>query len=110
MELQKPHVVQGDTASIYAGESTLTDSGQNTAMVEKVIHFLWDGNTILHEWEEDAASSKKPPQKIDYQADYVMKLSEKKMQEAKEKMPRENWHRIVSLHGFFRMISYPEPR
>ncbi len=30
MELQKPHVVQGDTASIYEGENTLTDSGQNS--------------------------------------------------------------------------------
>ena len=85
MELQKPHVVQGDTASIYEGESTLTDSGQNTAMIEKVIHFLWDGNTIFHEWEENAAGSKKPQQKIDYQANYVVKLAEKKMQGAKEK-------------------------
>lgn len=33
--------MQGDTASIYAGESTLTDSGQNVTMVEKVIHFLY---------------------------------------------------------------------
>ena len=85
MELQKNHVVQGDNSSIYAGESTLTDSGQNTAMVDKVIRFLWDGNTLLHEWEDDATGSKKPQQKIDYQADYVVKLSEKKMQEAKEK-------------------------
>ncbi len=85
MELQKPHVVQGNTASIYDGETTLTDSVQSAAMVEKMIRFLWDGNTILHEWEDDATSSKKPQQKIDYQADYVAKLSEKKMQEAKEK-------------------------
>ena len=78
-------MVQGDNSSIYAGESTLTDSGQNTAMVDKVIRFLWDGNTLLHEWEDDATGSKKPQQKIDYQADYVLKLSEKRMQEAKEK-------------------------
>ena len=84
-ELQKPHVVQGDTSSIYAGEMVLTNSGQNAMMIEKVIRFLWDGNTILHEWEEDADNRIKPHQRIDYQADYVAKLSEKKKQEAKEK-------------------------
>ncbi|MBQ3163107.1 MAG: AHH domain-containing protein [Lachnospiraceae bacterium] len=83
-ELQKPHVVRGDTVSIYAGESTLTDNRQNGTVVEKVIHFLWDGNTILHEWVDDANSSKKPHQKIDFQADYVTELSEKKEQAAKE--------------------------
>ena len=84
-ELQKPHVVQGDNSSIYAGETTLSDAGHNATVVEKVIRFLWDGNTILHEWEDDANSSKKPHQKIDFQADYVVKLSEKQKQEAKEK-------------------------
>lgn len=85
MELQNPHVVQGDITSVYAREFTLTDSGQNVTVVEKVICFLWDGNTIGSEWEDDATSSKKPQPKIDYQADYVVKLSEKKIQEAKEK-------------------------
>ena len=51
-----------------------------------MIRFLWDGNTILHEWEDDATSSKKPQQKIDYQADYVVKLSERKSEEAKAKV------------------------
>ncbi|MBQ3164165.1 MAG: hypothetical protein IJC02_06475, partial [Lachnospiraceae bacterium] len=83
-ELQKPHVVQGDNSSIYAGETTLSDAGHNATVVEKVIRFLWDGNTILHEWEDDANSSKKPHQKIDFQADYVTELSEKKEQAAKE--------------------------
>ena len=43
-----------------------------------------DGNTILHEWEDDANSSKKPHQKIDFQADYVSELSKKKNQTAME--------------------------
>ena len=86
VELQKPHVVQGDNSSIYTGEGAVASSTeQETLVAEKVIRFLWDGNTLLHEWEEDATGSKKPQQKIDYQADYVVKLSEKKMQEAKEK-------------------------
>ena len=52
---------------------------------EKVVHFLWDGNTILHEWEDDSNRSRKPQPKIDYQADYVVKLSEQKKQESKAK-------------------------
>ena len=85
-ELQKPHVVQGDTSSVYVGEGTISnDSGQYTSDAEKVIRFLWDGNTLLHEWEDDANSSRKPLHKIDYQADYVVKLSEKKKQEEREK-------------------------
>ena len=86
MELQKPHVVQEDNISIYAGDEAVTSSSeQETLMVEKIIHFLWDGNTLLHEWEDDVTGSKKPQQKIDYQADYVVKLFEKQKQEAKEK-------------------------
>ena len=86
VELQKPHVVQGDKSSIYEGDGAVAlSSEQEPLKVEKVIRFLWDGNTLLHEWEDDASGSKKPQQKIDYQADYVVKLSQKKMQEAKEK-------------------------
>ena len=40
-ELQKPHVVQGDNSSIYAGETTFSDAGHNATVVEKVIRFLW---------------------------------------------------------------------
>ena len=40
---------------------------------------------LLHEWQEDADESKKPVPQIDYQAEYVVKLSEKKEQEEREK-------------------------
>ena len=60
-------------------------SEQKASHVEKVIKFLWDGNVLLHEWQEDAAESKKPVPQIDYQADYVVKLSEKKKQEERQK-------------------------
>ncbi len=78
--------MQGDNSSIYAGDGAVaSNSEQKSPAVEKIIRFLWDGNTILHQWEDDKNSSMKPHQKIDYQADYVVKLSEKKKQEAKEK-------------------------
>ncbi len=79
-------MVQGDNSSIYAGDGAVaSNSDQESPAVEKIIRFLWDGNTILHQWEDDKNISMKPHQKIDYQADYVVKLSEKKKQEAKEK-------------------------
>lgn len=38
---------------------------------------------LLHEWQEDADESKKPIPQIEYQAEYVVKFSEKKEQEGK---------------------------
>ena len=86
MELQKPHIGKADTSSVYTGESAVLSNSEHKALeVEKVIRFLWDGNTILHEWEDNASSSKKALRKIDYQADYVVKLSKKEELKAKAK-------------------------
>ena len=85
-ELQKPHTLQGDNTSVYRGENALQPgSEQKASHVEKVIKFLWDGNVLLHEWQENAEESKKPVPQIDYQAEYVVKLSEKKEQEERQK-------------------------
>ena len=71
-ELQKPHTLQGDNTSVYRGENALQPgSEQKASHVEKVIKFLWDGNVLLHEWQENAEESKKPVPQIDYQADYL---------------------------------------
>ena len=71
-ELQKPHMLQGDNTSVYRGENALQPgSEQKASHVEKVIKFLWDGNVLLHEWQENAEESKKPVPQIDYQADYL---------------------------------------
>ena len=90
--LQK--VVRPDKSEVSFGydafgrriEKCITGTGS-----EKAIRFLWDGNALLHEWEEaiDKADKRmKPLQRIEYQAEYVTKLSEKKEQEAKEKAAR----------------------
>ena len=85
-ELQKSHTLQGDNTSVYRGENALQPgSEQKASHVEKVIKFLWDGNVLLHEWQENAEESKKPVPQIDYQAEYVVKLSEKKEQEERQK-------------------------
>ena len=71
-ELQKFHMLQGDNTSVYRGENALQPgSEQKASHVEKVIKFLWDGNVLLHEWQEDADESKKPIPQIEYQADYL---------------------------------------
>ena len=71
-ELQKPHTLQGDNTSVYRGENALQPgSEQKASHVEKVIKFLWDGNVLLHEWQENAEESKKPVPQIEYQADYL---------------------------------------
>ena len=58
-ELQKSHMLQGDNTSVYGGENALQPgSEQKASHVEKVIKFLWDGNVLLHEWQEDAEESK----------------------------------------------------
>ena len=59
---------------------------------EKVVRFLWDGNTLFHEWEENiAADSQVPAAKVDYKADYVLKLERK--EEEKEKKEAEKGER-----------------
>lgn len=55
---------------------------------EKVIRFLWNGNTLFHEWEENrAAGRKKTENKVDYKADFILKLE--KREEEKEKREAE---------------------
>ena len=58
---------------------------QNYDGIGAVSYFEDLENVLLHEWQEDADGSKKPVPQIDYQADYVVKLSEKKKQEERQK-------------------------
>ena len=58
---------------------------QNYDGIGAVSYFEDLENVLLHEWPEDADGSKKPVPQIDYQADYVVKLSEKKKQEERQK-------------------------
>ncbi len=85
-ELKKPHAVKGIDQSVYEEESCKPSEVQEkSANIEKVIRFLWDGNTLLHEWEEENADNRlKPKSKVDYKADYRLKL-EKQGEEKAEK-------------------------
>lgn len=80
-ETKKPHVVQESNQSIYSNE--LYNFNEKP---EKVIRFLWDGNTLLHEWEEDnTANRMRAKSKVDYKADFVLKLEKREEIKAREK-------------------------
>ena len=50
-----------------------------------MIRFLWDGNTLLHEWEEDNTTDRiKSKSKVDYKADFVLKLEKQKEEKARQ--------------------------
>ena len=52
---------------------------------EKVVRFLWDGNTVFHEWEEENVSGiGKPKCKVDYKADFLLKLEKKEAKKARK--------------------------
>lgn len=53
----------------------------------KTVRFLWDGNVLLHEWEEDAASGSQIPEaKVIYRADYVLELEREEEEKAREEV------------------------
>ncbi|MBD5465423.1 MAG: hypothetical protein HDR22_06340 [Lachnospiraceae bacterium] len=89
-EMKKPHVVKGVNQSIYEEESCKPKEAQeNAENIEKVIRFLWDGNTLLHEWgEENPANRMKPKSKVDYKADYLLKLEKQEEEKAGEEAER----------------------
>ncbi|MBD5465426.1 MAG: hypothetical protein HDR22_06355 [Lachnospiraceae bacterium] len=89
-EMKKPHVVKGIDQSVYEEESCKPKEPQEKAEnIEKVIRFLWDGNTLLHEWkEENPANRMKPKSKVDYKADYLLKLEKQEEEKAGEEAER----------------------
>ncbi len=51
----------------------------------KVVRFLWDGNALLHEWEEKSViGSQVTDAKVSYRADYVLKLKRGEEEKARE--------------------------
>jgi hypothetical protein len=53
---------------------------------ETVMRFLWDGNTLLHEWEEEkTADTGKSKPKVDYKADFLLKLEKREAEKARKR-------------------------
>jgi len=57
----------------------------------KVVRFLWDGNALLHEWEENSViGSQVSDAKVSYMADYVLKLKRKEEEKVREEAQKGN--------------------
>ena len=89
-EMKNLRVVQEDSRSVYAGESGKPkETKEKVANIEKVIRFLWDGNTLLHEWEESEKDNYlKAKSKVDFKADFILKLEKKEEEKTREKAER----------------------
>ncbi|MDE6231916.1 MAG: AHH domain-containing protein, partial [Lachnospiraceae bacterium] len=79
---EKCNVVTGSNESVYA------EGGINANQIKKVIRFMWDGNTLLHEWEEERVNKLKLKSKIDYKADFVVKLEKEEEERRREETER----------------------
>ncbi|MDE6233412.1 MAG: RHS repeat-associated core domain-containing protein, partial [Lachnospiraceae bacterium] len=83
IETKKSYMITGKNESVYAEE------GINSKQIQKVIRFMWDGNTLLHEWEEDSTADRlKPKSKIDYKADFVAKIEKEEEERRREEAER----------------------
>ncbi|WP_310602694.1 RHS repeat-associated core domain-containing protein [Anaerosporobacter sp.] len=89
-DMTKDHVVRGSNQSIYAEETcNPKDLREKEENIDKVIRFLWEGNTLLHEWEESKADkSIKVKAKVDYKADFIRKLEKKEEEKARQEAER----------------------
>ena len=79
------YTAQENGQSVYTEEKyKRKETLEKPENVEKVIRFLWDGNTLLHEWEEDrTVNRRKPKSKVDYKADFILKLEKQEEEKAR---------------------------
>ena len=111
-ESNKSHMVKGSNQSVYREESkNFRQLQEKEKKPEKVIRFLWDGNTLMHEWEEDNTTDRiKAKSKADYKADFVLKLEKQKEEKARQEAGQGKVRRTVWLPGSSRMILFQERR
>lgn len=76
---ENSHVAKDNATSIYQERR-----GESEEKVEKVIRFLWDGNTLLHEWKEKPENTLKVKAKVDYKADFRRKQEKQREQDIAE--------------------------
>ncbi len=87
IERKQLHIVQGNNQSVYEEEGCSRKSSQKEK-IEKVVRYLWDGNTLLHEWEEEKKNCLNLQPKVDYKADFVLKQEKKEAQETVQRAER----------------------
>ncbi|MFR0957489.1 MAG: hypothetical protein ACLSFA_17755 [Roseburia inulinivorans] len=76
--------------------TSIHSKGASEGRQQKVIRFLWNGNNLFHEWEEKSTvGRRKTENKVDFKADYILKLEKREEEKAKKKQSREKIYRII---------------
>ncbi len=76
--------------------TSIHSKGVSEGRQQKVIRFLWNGNNLFHEWEEKCTvGRRKTENKVDFKADYILKLEKREEEKAKKKQGREKIYRII---------------
>ena len=62
-----------------------------------MIRFLWDGNTLFHEWEEThEVDNKQPKVRADYQADFMQRLAGREAEKARQKAEQTKPENLIT--------------
>ena len=65
--------------------TSIHSKGVSEGRQQKVIRFLWNGNNLFHEWEEKCTvGRRKTENKVDFKADYILKLEKREEEKAKK--------------------------
>ena len=65
--------------------TSIHSKGVSEGRQQKVIRFLWNGNNLFHEWEEKSTvGRRKTENKVDFKADYILKLEKREEEKAKK--------------------------
>ena len=65
--------------------TSIHSKGASEGRQQKVIRFLWNGNNLFHEWEEKSTvGRRKTENKVDFKADYILKLEKREEEKAKK--------------------------
>lgn len=65
--------------------TSIHSKGVSKGRQQKVIRFLWNGNNLFHEWEEKCTvGRRKTENKVDFKADYILKLEKREEEKAKK--------------------------
>ena len=81
--------------------TSIHSKGASEGRQQKVIRFLWNGNNLFHEWEEKSTvGRRKTENKVDFKADYILKLEKREEEKAKKEAGQD-----LSLHHILSSIS-----
>ena len=82
--------------------TSIHSKGASEGRQQKVIRFLWNGNNLFHEWEEKSTvGRRKTENKVDFKADYILKLEKREEEKAKKEASAYGWFNVFLLMLIF---------